>query len=196
MRNVMRLSAVATIVLFACGSSRAQDQKKEQPSAIQSAGPETQFRIGVVVVTEFNGVKEISSLPYTLDATSSDPQAKIRTGMRIPVISGEKGGEESSFQYVDVGTRIDCTVGGPTADGKYRLHFIVGLSSVYVPGSGNAKKGWSLGDAPPSGDPMVQDFSGDFEVVLRDGQSEQGTSVTDPLTGHVIKVQVTLHVVK
>ncbi len=194
MKKMVRVSAVAILVLFASASLRAQDQNKEQASAAQSIGSDTQFRIGVVV-SEYDGAKEISRLPYTLNATSSDPKPKIRTGMRVPVVVGEKAGE-TSFQYLDVGTSIDCTVGGPLADGKYRLHFIVGRSSVYVPGSGNLKKGWSLGDLPPNADPMLPRFFDDFNVLLRDGQTQEATSATDPLTGHVIKVQVTLNIVK
>jgi hypothetical protein len=195
MRNVVRVSAIAIVVLFASVGLRAQDQKKDQASTVQSAAPDTQFRIGVVV-SEYDGTKKISSLPYTLNATSSNPRPRIRTGIRVPVIVGEKAGEESSFQYIDVGTNIDCTVGGPSADGRYRLDFIVNRGSLYVPGPGNEKKGWSLGDAPPNANPMLQQFFGDFHVLLRDGQTQEATSATDPLTGHVIKVQVTLNVVK
>jgi hypothetical protein len=33
-------------------------------------------------------------------------------------------------------------------------------------------------------------------MILREGQSTEGTVATDPLTGHVFKVEVTLNVVK
>lgn len=193
MKNVMRVSALAVLVLFASVPVRAQDQKKEHPSVVQSAGPDTQFRIGFVV-SEYDGGKEISSLPYMLNAASSDPHPKIRAGVRLPVVASEKSGE-SSYQYIDVGTNVDCTIGGPLADGRYRLDFVVNRSSLYVPGPGNERRGSSLGYVPPNG-PMIRQFFADFNVLLRDGQTQEGTSVTDPLTGHVIKVEVTLNIVE
>lgn len=194
MKTMMRVYAAVILVLFASASLRAQERNKEQTSAVQSTAPDTQFRIGLVV-SEYDGAKEIDSLPYTLNATSSNPHSKIRTGMKVPVVVGEKAGQ-NSFQYLDVGTNIDCNLEKRSDDGKYELDFVVSRASLYVPGPGNAKKGWSLGDVPPNADPMIQEFWGQFNVLLRDGQTQEATSVTDPLTGHVIKVHATLNVVK
>jgi len=208
MKTVMRVSTFALLVLFASVPLRGQEQKqdrnqeqrqdqKEEPApAVESTRPETQFRIRVIV-SEFDGAKKISSLPYTLNATSLDPRPRIRTGVRVPVIVGAKAGD-ISFQYLDVGTNIDCTVEKPFDDGRYPLDFTVGRSTLYVPAAGtvNTKKAWSLGNIPPNADPTIQTFVGQFNVLLRDGQTQDATSVTDPLTGHVINIEVTLNIVK
>ncbi len=188
--NMRWVLIAAIFVVSVTPSLHAQDKPKEQPRATQATAPETDFRIQVVL-SEFDGSKKISSLPYMIRTTSLI--AKLRTGARIPVVT-TKGGD-SSFQYLDIGTNIDCSV-RPSDDGKYSLDFVVERSSVYFPGAGNTKREWSPGDPVPPEDPLILSFRSDFRMLLRDGQTEEGTTMTDPLTGHVIKVEVTLNVVK
>ena len=57
-------------------------------------------------------------------------------------------------------------------------------------------KEWSDGEAAPSTQPLVRQYRGDVGMFLREGQTAEGTVATDPLTGHVFKVEVTLNVVK
>ncbi|MGH9641360.1 MAG: hypothetical protein ACRD3Q_02940 [Terriglobales bacterium] len=187
-------SILALVVLAVLPSIHAQDQPKNQPQASQSPGPETAFRIQVVV-SEFDGAKKISSLPYMITTTSANPRPKLRTGARVPVSTGTKAGD-STIQYIDIGTNIDCTV-KPSDDGRYSLDFIVERSSVYVPAAdNNKKKEWSPGDPLPNEDPLLPQFRGDFRVLLHDGQTQEATAMTDPLTGHIIKIEVTLNVLK
>lgn len=179
---------LAILVLFASGSLRAQNHANAAKG--QSATPATQFRIDLVV-TEFDGAKKISSLPYMLNATAIHPHARIRAGVRVPVMSGtQSGGTE--YQYIDLGTNIDCGIEKPSADGRYPVDFTVGRSSVYSAPPVAAKAESSTGGILPT----VKSFVSDFHVLLRDGQTQEATSATDPLTGHVIKVAVTLHVTK
>jgi hypothetical protein len=191
MKNVLRVSTIVILVLFASVSLRAQEHAKASTS--QSATPVTQFRIDLVL-TEFDGAKKISRLPYTLNETSSDFHSRTRSGVRVPVMSGtQSGGTE--YQYIDLGTNIDCQVEKPSADGRYPVDVTVGRSSLYAPAGTAASNNWSLGGLPKA-EPTVHSFLSSFSVLLRDGQTQEATSVTDPLTGHVIKVTVTLHVIK
>lgn len=191
MKKLVRVSMLAILVLFASASLRAQNHADAAKG--QSAAPVTQFRIDLVV-TEFDGAKKISSLPYMLNATALHPHAQIRAGVRVPVTVSTKAGE-SSYQYIDLGTNIDCTIERPFADGRYSVDITVGRSSLYAPEGTAASNDWSLGGLPKT-EPTVHSLMGNFSVVLRDGQTQEATSVTDPLTGHVIKVAVTLHVIK
>jgi len=43
---------------------------------------------------------------------------------------------------------------------------------------------------------MLRSFNSSFQVLLRDGQTNQYTSATDPVTGEVTKIDVTLNVLK
>jgi hypothetical protein len=177
----------------------AQDKPKDP--AVQSAAqstqqppaPEIEYRVQFVV-SEFDGARKISSLPYMLSTTSVNSRPKLRIGGRVPVVTGTKAGD-SSLQYIDIGTNIDCTV-KPSDGGKYSLDFIVDRSSVYVPGADKTKREWSPGDPVPNEDPLLLSFRGDLRILLRDGENREATEMTDPLTGHVIKVDVTLNIVK
>jgi hypothetical protein len=196
MKRIVRGSILALVALVVVPSLRAQDTPKDpaaQSAAQQPAAPEIEYRIQFVV-SEFDGAKKLSSLPYMLSTTSANSRPKLRTGARIPVVTGTKAGD-SSFQYIDIGTNIDCTV-KPSDDGKYSLDFIVERSSVYVPGADKTKREWSPGDPVPNEDPILPLFRGDLRILLRDGQTQEATEMTDPLTGHLIKVEVTLNIVK
>ena len=49
---------------------------------------------------------------------------------------------------------------------------------------------------PPPRPPVLRTFSSDATLFLRDGQTAQLVVATDPLNGDVLKVDVTLTVVK
>jgi hypothetical protein len=46
------------------------------------------------------------------------------------------------------------------------------------------------------GAPLFRRFETAIEVILRDGQTVQTIASTDPVTGEVVKIDVTLNVVK
>jgi hypothetical protein len=200
MKRTLGGSILALVALVVVPPLRAQDKPKDpavqsaaQSAAQQPAAPEIEYRIQFVV-SEFDGAKKLSSLPYMLSTTSVNSRPKLRTGARIPVVTGTKAGD-SAFQYIDIGTNIDCTV-KPSNDGRYSLDFIVERSSVYVTGADKTKREWSPGDPVPNEDPIIPAFRGDLRILLRDGQTQEATEMTDPLTGHLIKVEVTLNIVK
>jgi hypothetical protein len=93
-----------------------------------------------------------------------------------------------SYNYRSVGTNIDITAeSGP--DGYYKLNMTVQDSSVQLDTTDRAKP-----LAP--GAPMFRSFNSSFPLLLRDGQTTQYTSATDPVSGEVTKIDVTLNVLK
>ena len=44
--------------------------------------------------------------------------------------------------------------------------------------------------------PAFRSFKSNFTVLLRDGQTTQYTSAVDPVSGEVMKIDVTLNVIK
>jgi hypothetical protein len=68
-------------------------------------------------------------------------------------------------------------------------------SSVYLPGTEG--KPAAVGGSEISGaQPIVQQFRTQVNLLIRDGQTIQSTVATDPVTGHVTKVDVTLNAIK
>lgn len=163
-------------------SSRAQEQTQKNDNAI------THLRVDIVL-TEYNGDKKISTLPYTI-YTAAPPQqgpSRLRMGVRVPVPMG--GG---SLQYMDVGSSIDCFARNLN-DGSYGLDIDVSRSSIYAAPKGDTEN--QNTHAQPDR-PVIRNFSSHFNVALRDGETQEGTSAADPLNGNVLKISVTLHVLK
>ncbi|HMD97176.1 MAG TPA: hypothetical protein VKM93_07600 [Terriglobia bacterium] len=151
-----------------------------------------------VVFTEYDGEKKVSSLPYTLNVVSSkssgspgnSERVSLRMGLRVPIMVGgsDKSGV-SSFQYQDVGTDIDCTA-YPVEGAMFNLVLRVQRSSLY-------ESGVKTNAVPEiAQQPIFSHFSSDLSLDMRDGQTIQSTMATDPISGHVLKVDVTLHVAK
>jgi hypothetical protein len=155
-----------------------------------------------VVLSRFQGEKRVSSMPYILGVTASGwgagPKTALRMGVEVPVAqtritSDGKPGPVSSYNYRDVGTNIDC---GATFDesrpGIFQLALTVSDSSLGIdtpkPGGGGSPVVPDL--------PSFRNFNSSFTALLRDGQTMQYTSATDPVSGEVMKIDVTVNVMK
>jgi hypothetical protein len=157
------------------------------------------LKVGVVV-TELEGAKKISSLPYTFYVNTDDAgrgsTSSVRMGLRVPVaISSTAGGAVGQFQYMDIGTNLDCGATS-TADGHFKLYLSVDRSYLT---SADDKKSPALaadGVSISSGNPIVQHFSSTYNLMIRDGQTIEATSTTDPITGRVLQISVTANAVK
>jgi hypothetical protein len=141
-----------------------------------------------VLFNEFDGEKKISSLPYTLmvNSDAGGPLASIRMGLRVPIHTGGS----SAMTYVDMGTNIDGRA-ERLDDGRFLLSLSVERSSAYSP-TGNLPDA----KAVSADSPVIQQFRSQLNLLVRDGQTTQSTVSTDPVTGRVIKVDVTVNVAK
>ncbi|HKS80494.1 MAG TPA: hypothetical protein VJR23_03235 [Candidatus Acidoferrales bacterium] len=183
---MIRVFLPAVLVFLALPMLKAQE-KPAQPS------PEVEVSLKVqIVLAEFDGKQEISSLPYTLyllGTAHSRRDAKLRYGVKVPISAG------NGFTYQDVGTNIDCG-DVPLDDGSYRLDFTIDRSSVSMPGENGKEQDWKPGENVPSPQPLIRSFRDEFSLIMKNGQTVEGTSAVDPVTGHVQKVTVTLEVMK
>ena len=206
MRVSYWLEACAALLLFVAPAAKAQDKPATETPAAEVIVP-SKLQI---VLTEYDGTKKISSMPYSIPLILTDrsPQwSSLRMGVRVPVNSIISKTGEASFQYIDVGTNID--VGNIeyrmkhafASDGRIGVEIKIDRSSLYVPsrdkdGHIDGGKDWSAGEPPPGNEPMIRQFRGDVTLLLRDGQESEATVATDPLTGRVLKVEATLTVLK
>ena len=143
-----------------------------------------------VVIVRFDGDKKISSMPNELWVNVSDDpkvrnESELHIGFQVPV--SVMANNTTTVAYKDVGNKVNCTV-TPQADGRYRLQLVVDQSAV--DSVTKAAEGAKTGNA------LLRDFRSIFTITLRDGQTVQTTAATDPATGEVVKVTVTLNVVK
>jgi hypothetical protein len=190
MKRTAIYSLMVACLLLPAMSSRAQekppsDEVKAAPS--RQDGPQLRVQI---VFSEYDGDKKVKSLPYTLLVlVGGDTNwSKMRIGDRVPVLVAK-----DQFQYLDVGTNIDCRAFAAT-DGRFRLAM-------------NLERSWVQSEVPLPAtkdaavevqfhEPTIRSFRTDTNVLLREGQTIEIDFATDPVSGKVIKLEVTLNVAK
>jgi len=198
MKRILITTLMGVCVLLLGGSARAQDKPNPPKDEGKSApavivGPQVKVQF---VFAEYEGEKKVKSLPYTMVIDTSHNN-KLRMGSRLPVATG-KDGAAVQYQYIDVGTNLDCAA-LTAQDGKYQLRL-------------SLERSWVEGDVPISSEkgeaaakdhldpifrqPVIHQFKFEDTIVLRDGQTLETNYATDPLTGKVAKLEVTLSVVK
>lgn len=165
----------------------------------KTEAPSTAVKIQIVI-TEFDGEKKVKSLPYTICTNSpvsadygSATFTKIRVGTRVPVYTGN-----DQLQYQEIGTNIDARA-AYTDKGNLLLQLSIERSwvegDVSVP---VAKVSASQPDASGSNfrEPIFRQFKSSLDLKLREGQPVESTVATDPISGKVVKVDVSFTVVK
>jgi hypothetical protein len=200
------------MILSLCMVAAATGVGAQQPAASQpapaSADPGAIVPLQIdVVVARYVGEKadkKVSSVPYSLSVNAIEgppgarPLTRLRMGGRVPIptmapptdpsgkpITG--GVNAGPVTYQDVGTNIDCRA-GVLRGGLFDVSLTLEESSVAanppVPG------------VPNSTLPVLRQMQATNNLVLKDGQTRQFTAATDRITGEVVKVEVTLKVVK
>jgi len=190
----LRLYAYALIGVFAVANgARAQSQ----PAGPQAAAP-IPLRVQLVIA-RYQGDKKVSSVPFTFDVAATDLRerpdqvSQVRMGMELPVAApaapdakpatgNPPGPGRQAF-----GTNID-TYAKILDNGRFRLSITIEDSSPYTEEQRTKLTSTNV--------PVARSFRTNNVLVLKDGQSEQFVSATDKFTGDVIKMDLTLTVVK
>ena len=199
LKNFVLIAAFGLIAIQANGqASKAADNARiERPP--DTKGAETAKNIVplkvTVVFTEYDGEKKLSSLPYALFVKADENArfvGRVRMGVKVPIWTG---GKDAGVQYQDVGSNLDCWAQA-AENGKYIVDLSLERSSLYPSSGGKGDYPEASKFDDQSHQPLLRAFRANLALMLRDGQTEQNTIATDPLNGHVIKVEVTLNVVK
>jgi hypothetical protein len=151
-----------------------------------------------LVIARYQGDKKISSIPYTLNVNANGDATTFNMGTEVPVpttilsptgSSGQQPAPIRSYNYRNVGINVSLRA-STVNDGLFQVQVNLEDSSVFSP------------DARQPSMPMITDapafrsFKGVNTVLLKDGQTRQYTVATDRVTGEVLKVDVTLKVLK
>lgn len=199
----MKASAIRMLSLLLLGLVAPVGWAQEKPKKDEKPGVEAQTTPVKVLIlfTEFEGEKKVKSLPYTLyiNAANSPEQkpgwTRLRIGNRVPVYTGN-----NSFSYLDVGTNIDAHA-AYTGDGRFLLNLNLDRSSVegsvLVPMQKPSET--NVQETQPGSfrdEPIVHQFKSELDLKIREGQTVESTMATDPVSGKVLKVEVTISVVK
>ena len=177
------LTGLVTALLFAGITGVAEDK---------STPPDVPLRI-TVVFNEYDGSKKITSLPYEMPCKSSihGGSSALQMGFRVPFKT-----KQDEVQLHDVGTHIDCKASLPDEHGNFLVELGVEHNAVYAPADNAGKTEWRPG-TPLADDPVFGEIQAHLpDLSIHDGQTVQALVATDPVSGHVWKVEATLNVVK
>ena len=189
------------VLLFGVLSPLCSAQDKPKAEDSQKAELRTTPVKVQVVFTEFEGDKKVKSVPYSLYVNAPDvPElkpgwVKLRVGSRVPIYTG---GNTGSMTYLDVGTNIDAR-SAYFSDGRLLLQmkiersWVEGGASVPVAKSDGSVSETSSGHFQ---EPIIRQFVSELDLKLREGQSVESTMATDPLSGKVLKIDVSFTIVK
>ncbi len=197
--NLVFITAFGLLATQANGQgSKGADSSRTDRSP-DAKGAETAKNIVplkvTVVFTEYDGEKKLSSLPYALFVKADENArfvGRVRMGVKVPIWTG---GKDAAVQYQDIGSNLDCSVQA-AENGKYIVDLSLERSSVYPSSGGKSDYPEASKFDDQSRAPLLRAFRANLALMLRDGQTEQNSIATDPLNGHVIKIEVTLNVVK
>lgn len=192
----MRRTANRALLLAALATTPwvlAQEKPKGEGAATEANPTETTPLKISVTFTEFEGGKKVKSLPYTtiVTADGKNPKSVVKMGSRVPVYTGKEYG----VQYVDVGSNIDCQA-SRTKENKFDLRlsldrsWVEGNVAAFVDPDATSQKS---GQFP---EPIVRQFRSELSLTLRDGQTVESSFATDPLSGRVFRVEVSLDVLQ
>jgi hypothetical protein len=162
----------------------AQDkgEAEQRPPAI------TPLRVQLVMSKQL-GEKKISSLAYSVPCNAGERKAMLKLGVEVPV--PVRKADTVEYQYRNVGANIECDA-RRLADGRFNVHIAFEHSSLYAP-----SEKMPLGEeSRPAGAPFFRISMNQFSAMLRDGETLQAVTGTDPVSGEVTAVDVTLTVLK
>lgn len=176
-----------------------------QPASIgqETKAPSVTLKL-TVVISRFQGDKKTGSLPFVLMVVpgpivqtkegsfgADGDGTTLQMGAEVPVITTALAGPQTvpSYQYRSVGTNIS-SLAKVADDGRFNVSLNVSDSQV-------------MSDITPAGAaqgpimaPRFQSFKSANRLLLRDGQTVQFTAATDKSSGEVVKLDVTLNVIK
>jgi hypothetical protein len=191
MKRLRSLLVIWTVLAGFLAPLSAQEKSDAKP-------PTATLKVQVTIA-ELDGEKKVANLPYTYFVRTSEggpgsPWTKLRVGSRIPVYVGK----ENDMQYIDVGTSIDSRA---TTSEPGRFDLSLNLERSWVEGDllvpmEKATAQSTDAHAGPFHVPIIRQFKTELNLAMRDGQTTQSTLATDPLSGKVTSITVTMNVVK
>lgn len=203
---------LAVLALSLSTSALAQESEPETPKPTPQAAaavagrpaprpdrlPTATLQVQIAI-SRLLGEKKLASLPYSFlvpafpIAGGPRDRVRMRMGVDTPVPKTAVVGDAKNsavtteVQYKTVGTNIDCWV-GDLGDGRYQVNANVENSSAFV--------GAEASSSAAPGFPLFRRFETFISPILRPGQSMQAIASTDPVTGEVVKIDVTVNVAK
>ena len=186
---------VAALTFGVVDTARGQDDaaQKKLPAA-EAAAERDRARAKTQAARD--DLQRLVPLSVNANKLGQAGPALLRMGAKVPVPTiaappgnpaGPAGPMPGPVNYQDIGTNIDCTA--KVVDQGFEVRISVSDTSVYANIPDNATP--TVGNMP-----VFRSYQSTNTLVLKDGQSREFTAATDRVSGEVIRIGVTLRVVK
>lgn len=178
---VMAAAAATSVQAVSDGRSIAADQSVPVGTTLKVT----------VVLSRFSGEKKTLSLPFVLMVVAGDERqttVNMQSEVPVPTSTVSEGKTTMSYSYRPVGTSISLSAKALDG-GVFNVSMTLSDSQVLLTEAG------AVSDSV-KGLARFQSFSSAPRLLLRDGQTVQYAAATDKMSGDVVKVDVTLNVVK
>jgi hypothetical protein len=181
-----------SVVLALIGVATVQARPERPAASVDQAGTAGTTLKVTVVLSRFSGEKKILSLPFVLMIVAGDDRptsVQMSSEVPVPSTSVTDGKVVQSYSYRSLGTNISVSAKTAVDGGVFSVSMTLTDSQVL------------LADYAPAPDSLkglarYQSFTTTPRLLLRDGQTIQYAAATDKVSGDVVKVDVTLNVVK
>jgi hypothetical protein len=177
MRRTVAIGLWATL-LAAVPTTWSQEAPAKAPEATKPPGKRLRVQFQE---TRLRGESTTATRATTLALHADAEAASISVGSQVPIAVAGKDATTTLMKNVGVQGRAKVE---SLPDGRYRLNAHFEESSVLAP---------SGGAAVTSGDnPILLVVRGESALVLREGETVPFASAVDPVTGEVVRVDLTV----
>jgi hypothetical protein len=198
----MKKAVILLVLLLGMVPTLWSSQDKPKSDESPKAEAQTTQIKAQIVFTEFENDKKVKSLPYVMYINAIDAPDlkssgwnKLRIGSRVPVYTG---GNTGNMTYLDVGTNLDVRAAHTGGD---RFLLYLGVERSWVEGDvvvpvTKADTSQPEGNVGHFREPIIRQFRSELDLKVREGLVVESTMATDPLSGKVLKVEVSVSTVK
>ena len=188
-RLILRIAVLACAMTIATVPGLAQS-----PSGPPSLGSTLKV---TVVLSRINGQKKIASLPFVLLMTPTEDRTSVQMSSSVPVptttmvqgSAASPGGTVQSYSYQNIGTNMQASA-KELAGGQFAVSLTISDSQILTDATGAM-----LPDST-KGLLKTQSFTSTVRLPLKDAQTISYDAATDKLTGDIVRVEVTLNIMK
>ena len=167
------------VLLAAAPGVQAQDPPAKASEEYKAPGKRLLVRFQE---TRLRGESTTASRPCTVALHADAGRARVFVGTLAAITVADKNAPASMFKGAGVEARVSATT---LADGRYRLDARFEESFVLAASTGT--------DATTAGgNPILQIVKGESQVTLREGETVPFANAVDPVTGEVVRVDLTL----
>ena len=170
---------VWAVLLAAAPGVQAQDAPAKAPEEYKPPGKRLLVRF---VETRLRGESTTATRPCTVALHADAGRARVFVGTQAAITVADKNGPANMFKSAGVEARVSVTT---LPDGRYRLDARFEESSVLA-----ASAGTDANDGRGQPDPPGR--KGQSQVTLREGETVPFASAVDPVTGEVVRVDLTV----